>query len=125
MGFSDRIYKIRKEKHLSQEKFGELVSVSQRTVAAWESGDRMPSLTVLASLSDTLQVSVDYLIGDDDPKNEKQPTVNSDDGLRALALKRVQALSDPALGRVLDFLDGLQAGQEIAAAPAAAPDPEN
>ena len=121
MDFSARITAIRKGLHISQEKFGEMVNVSQRTVAAWESGDRLPSLAVLEELATALNVSVDYLIGHSDAKNEKQPIV-SDDGLRALAVKRVQALSDPALGRVLDFLDGLQAGQDIAAAQAAAPD---
>ena len=59
MDFSDRIAAIRKGRHLSQEKFGELVNVSQRTVAAWESGERLPSLAVLGDLSAVLNVSVD------------------------------------------------------------------
>lgn len=114
MDFAERITAIRKGRHMSQERFGELVNMSQRTVAAWESGERLPSLTVLADLADLLNVSVDYLIG-----NEKKPTVN-DDGLLAKTLSRVQTLSDPALLRVQDFLDGLEAGQAIGSAPPAA-----
>ena len=35
MSFPERIAAIRKKMKLSQEKFGELVNVSQRTVAFW------------------------------------------------------------------------------------------
>ena len=44
MDLSTRIVQIRKQMGLSQEKFGELVNMSQRSVAAWESGDRTPLL---------------------------------------------------------------------------------
>ena len=117
MDFAARILAIRKSLHMSQERFGELVSMSQRTVAAWESGERLPSLQVLQDLAAALGVSVDHLLG-----NEKQPA-DDIDGLRADALRRVQALPDPALRRLLDFLDGLQAGQDIAAAQPGAQDP--
>lgn len=118
MEFSERIAAIRKDMHLSQEKFGELVNVSQRSVAAWESGDRLPSLNVLSDLAAAIGVTVDYLIGRDETI-KKQPTVK-DDELLAKTLSRVQALSDPALQRVQDFLDGLEAGQAIHSAPPAA-----
>lgn len=123
MEFSQRITAIRKEMKYSQEKFGELVGMSQRTVAAWESGDRFPSYTVLSDLADRLDVSVDYLLGrTEDKKIKAQPAVQ-DDELRSQVISQIQDLPDPALTRVSDFLSGLQAGQEVAAAEAAAPDP--
>ena len=122
MEFSQRITAIRKHLKYSQEKFGELVGMSQRSVAAWESGDRFPSYAVLSDLADRLDVSVDYLLGrTDDPKTKIQPAVQ-DGGLLSQVISRIQDLPDPALTRVSDFLDGIQAGQEIAAAQAAAPD---
>lgn len=125
MQFAERIAAIRKEMKYSQEKFGELADVSQRTVAYWESGDRMPSHAIISDLADRLGVSVDYLLGRSDVKTEikKEPIV-SDDELRAEIVSRIQSLSDPALIRVGDFLDGLEAGQAIGAAAAAAPDPD-
>ena len=126
MTFPDRIAAIRKDLKLSQEKFGELANVSQRTVAFWESGERMPSHTVIASLADRLNLSVDYLLGRTDKKPstiKNQPTV-SDDELKKSIIARIQTLPDPALHRVADFLSGLEAGQEVAAAAQAAPDPE-
>lgn len=127
MPFSDRILAIRKKMKLSQEKFGELADVSQRTVAFWEAGDRMPSHVVLADLADRLGVSVDYLLGRSDNPNpapdgiKKEPAENGE--LLNLIISRVRNLPDAALPRLAAYLDGLQAGQDIAAAAAADPDP--
>ena len=119
MDLSERIVKIRNNLGLSQEKFGEMVGKSQRTVAAWEAGTRMPSFSTLCRLADVLDVSTDFLLGRED---NNKPTVE-DDGLRLQAIARVRSLSDPALARVSDFLDGLEAGQEIASTVAADRDP--
>lgn len=122
MQFADRIAAIRKQMRLSQEKFGELAEVSQRTVAFWESGDRMPSYETITLLADRLGLSVDYLLGREKNEQKKEPTV-SDDELRADIISRVRSLSDPALVRVGDFLSGLEAGQAIGSAVEAARDP--
>lgn len=132
MPFSDRIFTIRKKLKLSQEKFGELADVSQRTVAFWEAGDRMPSHAVLADLADRLGVSVDYLLDrSDNPRpadpleNKKEPTAQGGELLDQI-IAQIQVLPDPALARVADFLSGLQAGKDLSASAAAAgadPDP--
>lgn len=123
MTFPERIAAIRKNLKLSQEKFGELACVSQRTVAFWEAGERMPSHATISALADRLGVSVDYLLGRTDEKETKKQPAAERGELVANIIARVQALPDPALSRVSDFLDGLQAGQEVAAAAAADPDP--
>ncbi|MBQ1790159.1 MAG: helix-turn-helix transcriptional regulator [Oscillospiraceae bacterium] len=121
MTFPERIAAIRKDLKLSQDKFGELANVSQRTVAFWEAGQRMPSHAVISSLADRLGVSVDYLLGRTDEKAiTKQPAAHRSELVESI-ISRVQYLSDPALSRLSDFLDGLRAGQETAAPPQAAP----
>ena len=123
MPFADRIAAIRKSMKISQEKLGELVDVSQRTVAFWESGERTPSHSRIADLADRLDVSVDYLLGRTDEKNnKKQPAVQNSELLDDI-ISRVQALPEPALSRLADFLDGLEAGREIAAQAPAGPGP--
>lgn len=124
MDFSQRITAIRKEMKYSQEKFGELVGMSQRSVAAWESGDRFPSYAVLSDLADRLDVSVDYLLGRTEDKKIKEQPADQDGELLSQVISRIQDLPDPALTRVSDFLNGIQAGREIAAEQAAAPDPD-
>ena len=125
MLFPQRIAAIRKELKLSQEKFGELAGVSQRSVAFWEAGERMPSHATISALADRLDVSVDYLLGRTDEKTKrKQPAVQNGE-LLADIISRVQVLPDPALSRLSDFLEGLAAGQEIAAPAPAGPDPDS
>ena len=115
MTFPERITAIRKSLKLSQESFGELVGVSQRTVAYWESGNRMPSHTVLADLADRLGVSVDYLLGrsNENVSIKKQPAANRSELIKDI-ISQIKDLDDPVLYRVSDFLAGLKAGRETA-----------
>lgn len=114
MEFSQRIVSLRKQRKLTQEKLGELVNMSQRSVANWESGERFPSISTLVDLSEKLNVSIDYLLGvTDDPEIKKQPTVQDDELLQNV-ISRIQALPDSVLFRLSDFLDGVQAGQAAA-----------
>lgn len=125
MLFSQRIAAVRKELKLSQEKFGELAGVSQRSVAFWEAGERMPSHANISALADRLGVSVDYLLGRTDEKaktKRKQPAVQNGELLENV-IARVRVLPDPALSRLSDFLEGLAAGQEISAPSPTDPDP--
>lgn len=124
MDFSQRIVTIRKAHKMTQEKVGELVNMSQRSVANWESGERCPSIPTLIELSEKFNVSIDYMLGCSDvpEKAKKQPAVQ-DDELLSEIISRLQNLPEPALARVADFLDGLQAGREVEAAQAAAPAP--
>ena len=125
MTFPERITAIRKDLKLSQEKFGELANVSQRTVAFWEAGQRMPSHAVISALADRLGVSVDYLLGRTDEKaTKKQPAIQHGELVENI-IARVRDLPDPALSRLSDFLEGLVAGQEIAAPAPADPDPSS
>ena len=122
MTFPERITAIRKELKISQEKFGELAGVSQRTVAFWESGNRTPSFSTLQDLAARLDVSVDYLLGRTDIKtrtNKKQPAANDGELLEKI-IDRLRVLPNPALSRVSDFVEGLEAGRQSAAAEAAA-----
>lgn len=125
MDFAQRFVMIRKQRKMTQEKVGELVNMSQRSVANWESGDRSPSIPTLIELSEKFNVSIDYLLGCSDvPEKAKKQPVAQDDELLAKVISRLQDLPEPALSRVSDFLEGLQAGQEVAAAQAAARDPD-
>lgn len=125
MDFAQRIVTLRKQRKWTQEKVGELVNMSQRSVANWESGERSPSIPTLIELSNKFNVSIDYMLGCSDvPEKAKEQPAAQDGRLLSEVISRIQDLPDPALARVSDFLDGLQAGQEVAAAQAAAPDPD-
>ena len=113
MGFSARIALIRRQMGLSQAEFGEMFNKATRTIASWEAGDRTPPFATLAELASRLNVSVDYLLGSSDDKQKKQPAADNSELLDDI-IKRLRSLPAPALSRVSVFLEGLQAGQEIA-----------
>ena len=57
-----RIKEIRLEYGLSQQKFGELLSVSQDTISLWEKGKSVPTTEFLIAIAMQFEVSVDYIL---------------------------------------------------------------
>ena len=57
-----RIKEIRLESGLSQQKFGEILSISQDTVSLWEKGKSVPTTEFLIEISKNFDVSVDYIL---------------------------------------------------------------
>ena len=118
-----RLRELREKYGYTQDYVAEAINISRITYVRYEMDMRNVRGPELQALADLYHVSVDYLLGRDD-NTKTQPTVMDDNGLRTWAIRRVSTLSDPALERVRDFLTGLEAGQEIGAAQAAAPDPD-
>lgn len=80
MTFSEKLQKLRKEKHLSQEALAEAIGVSRQSVSKWELGTATPDVDKIILLSDYLQVSTDYLLKDSltkDPLTESPLTEDS------------------------------------------------
>ena len=61
MAISDRIRKLRQERHWSQAELGEQLSVHQKQVSAYERGVNLPSTEVLIKLAEVFNVTLDYL----------------------------------------------------------------
>jgi len=61
-GMGDRLWQLRSDMNLSQKDLGQLVGVSPSSIGGYESGDRVPSLDVLISLSRVFHVSTDYIL---------------------------------------------------------------
>ncbi len=64
VALGDRIRTARKQRHLSQEKLGEICQISTAHVGHIERGTRIPSLETLYKISKELNVSMDYLFFD-------------------------------------------------------------
>ena len=71
MDFGDNMMLIRKKKGLSQAALGKLTGTSGDVVGRYERGDIKPSIEVVAKIADSLEVSVDYLIGKTDLQLDK------------------------------------------------------
>ncbi|MBM7605360.1 transcriptional regulator with XRE-family HTH domain [Metabacillus crassostreae] len=54
----------------SQQQLAEIINVSRPVITRLETGEQVPDLTYLLSLSNALHVSIDHLIGRDHQTNE-------------------------------------------------------
>lgn len=60
---NENIYRIRKEKRMTQEALALKIGTSVRNVASWESGAHTMSVENLIKVCKALEVSSDYLLG--------------------------------------------------------------
>lgn len=64
MIFSEKLQLLRKSKGFTQEEFAERLNVSRQAVAKWEAGQSYPDIANLIQISNMLNVTVDYLVKD-------------------------------------------------------------
>jgi transcriptional regulator with XRE-family HTH domain len=58
-----RIKEIRISQDLTQKEFAKLIGVSERGIQRYEAGERKPTLDILISILDNVDISADYLLG--------------------------------------------------------------
>lgn len=56
------IQQLRKEKDMTQKELAEIIGMSDKTISKWESGNSLPDTSVLVSLCEALDVSVNELL---------------------------------------------------------------
>lgn len=61
---------IRMERKISQQKLADIIGVSRSTIAMWETAGSQPDNEMLKKIADFFNVSTDYLLGRETPKNE-------------------------------------------------------
>lgn len=64
MTFGDKLYKLRKEKGLSQESLAEQVGTTRQAISKWENNQGFPETEKLVVLGNVFGVSIDYLLKD-------------------------------------------------------------
>lgn len=70
MDFSQRIKQLRKEHNLRQEDLAKKISKTRSAVAGWETEGKEPDHETLTILSNVFGVSIDYLIGKENNKEQ-------------------------------------------------------
>lgn len=86
MQFSENFQNLRKEKGLSQEELGEMLSVSRQTISKWEKGTAYPDMLNLVTISQFFSVSTDELISgkkEDIPSEEAVESEREESSLPA------------------------------------------
>ena len=70
MEFSERLKKLRKQAQLTQVDVAEKLGISQPAYASWERGVKKPTQENLVKIAQILNVSVDYLVGNSENKDD-------------------------------------------------------
>lgn len=65
MNLGEKIFKLRKEKGLSQEALAEKVGTTRQAISKWENNQGFPETEKLLQLSNIFEVSIDFLLKDD------------------------------------------------------------
>lgn len=63
MNIGEKLIKLRKEKHMTQEQLSEMLGITRQTLSNWESNITSPNLKDINKLSETFNISIDELIG--------------------------------------------------------------
>lgn len=62
MTFGEKLYKLRKEKGLSQEALAEKLNTTRQAVSKWENGQGYPETEKILMIGNLFEVSIDYLL---------------------------------------------------------------
>lgn len=62
MTLGEKIYRLRSQRGLSQEAFGEALGVSRQSMSKWETDQSVPELDKIVAISEIFAVSTDYLL---------------------------------------------------------------
>ncbi|WP_323703468.1 helix-turn-helix transcriptional regulator [Mammaliicoccus sp. Dog046] len=105
MNLSKQIIHLRREFHLSQEDLAEKIYVSRQTISNWERGKTYPDIESLLLLSDTFDVSLDYLVKGDIKAMERKIS-NASMNKYANIMVIFSILSAISLGPSIAYLPG-------------------
>lgn len=88
MTIEERIQALRKSKGLSQEQLAEILGVSRQAVSKWESGQSLPEIEKLISMSELFEATIDYIL-----KGESASVPDSSHGAARLGSQIVSAVA--------------------------------
>lgn len=101
-----RLKELRDERRLSQGGLALKLNLSQSTISAYEVGDRTPDLETLIDIAQFFGVSLDYLAGQTDLKQQIRQSDLTSTELEHLHIYR--QLSNIDKEKVSAYIDGLQ-----------------
>lgn len=99
MTFGQKIAFSRKEKKMSQAELGKLSGINGDIIGKYERDEMKPSIETARKLSDALEVSLDYLVGDRDLKVLDKKTLQR--------LEDIEKLPDQDRQNIFYTLDNL------------------
>ena len=107
--FMERLRQLREEKKMTQLRLGLEVGASQETISGYEINKAVPPADMLIKLADTLNTSVDYLLGRTDEKTfnpvRKSDLTQREQELFELFRTLPKEKQDKAIGIIMGLKD--------------------
>ena len=75
--FGEKVREKRNDLKLTQTEVGEKINVSRQTISSWENGKSYPDIPMLVTLSDFYDLSLDYLLKEDNSYMSKLKKENN------------------------------------------------
>ena len=107
--FAQRLREIRGS--MTQTEFSALTGISRASISNYENGLRTPDITALRQLHEATGVSVYYLLGITDTRDDALVSAQRETGLESCALQRME--ENPLCVKVVNHLLGSQDADEL------------
>ncbi len=99
MRFGDKVFMLRKQKGWSQQELAEKIGTSGPIVGRYERNEIKPSIEVAKKIADSLDVSIDYLVDENDLLTELKDKKMLD------RLSQIEHLPEQEKQHILTVLD--------------------
>lgn len=74
--FAARLKKLRTDLNLTQSQFCEKIEITQATLSSYENGQKIPNVGTITTIAKACNVSIDWLLGLSERKNNEIETVS-------------------------------------------------
>lgn len=105
--FSTRLRHERERLGLMQKEMAQKLDIPPNTYNGYETGKRSPNLEVAKHISDTLDISVDYLLGRTDERNLQTEKPKLDESITTINAKKInidEDLPDEAIDKINEYI---------------------
>jgi transcriptional regulator with XRE-family HTH domain len=105
--FANRLRQEREKLGLMQKDMAQKLDIPPNTYNGYETGKRSPNLEVAKHISDTLDISVDYLLGRTNNRNIQQEKSKLDESIKTIAAHRInphEDLPEDAIEKINEYI---------------------
>ena len=106
--FPTRLRHERERLGLMQKEMAQKLDIPPNTYNGYETGKRSPNLEVAKHISDTLDISVDYLLGRTNERNLKKEKTKLDESIKTIAAHRVnpyEDISEEGINKLNEYIE--------------------
>lgn len=82
MGLGEKLYNLRREKHLSQEEVAEKLNVTRQTISKWETNQSTPDFDKIVPLCELYGISADELLTGVKKEEQENSIVDKEEGMK-------------------------------------------